>query len=92
MRYQFIHRHRSKFSVEKMCKILGVSRSWYYAWLRRPESERSKRRKRITKRVHQIFVKSHRLYGSPKITQILRHEGERVAQKTVANIMRENGL
>jgi transposase InsO family protein len=37
-------------------------------------------------------VKSHRLYGSPKITQILRQEGERVAQKTVANIMRENGL
>ncbi|WP_269078036.1 IS3 family transposase [Alicyclobacillus acidoterrestris] len=92
VRYQFIHRYRSKFPVQKMCKILGVSRSGYYAWLRRPESERSKRRKRITKRVHQIFVKSRRLYGSPKITQVLRQEGERVAQKTVANIMRENGL
>lgn len=75
-----------------MCKILGVSRSGYYVWRRRPESERSKRRNRITKRIHQIFVKSCRLYGSPKITQILRQEGERVAQKTVAKIMRENGL
>lgn len=75
-----------------MCKILDVSRSGYYAWCKRLESQRSKRRKRITKRIHQIFVKSRRLYGSPKITQILRQEGERAAQKTVAKIMRENGL
>ena len=73
--------------------MLDVSRSGYYAWRRRPESERSKRRKRITKRIHQIVVKSRRLYGSPKITQILRREdGERVSQKMVANIMRENEL
>ena len=75
-----------------MCEVLGVSRSGYYAWRERPESERLKRRKRITKRIHQIFVKSRRLYGSPKITQILRREGERVGQKAVATIMRENGL
>ena len=75
-----------------MCKILDVSRSGYYAWRGRPESDRSKRRNRITKRIHQIFVKSRRLYGSPKITQIMRQEGERVAQKTVAKIMREYGL
>ncbi len=76
-----------------MCKVLDVSRSGYYAWCRRPESERSKRRKRITQRIHQIFVKSRRLYGSPKITQILRKEdGERVSQKMVAKIMRENEL
>lgn len=75
-----------------MCEVLGVSRSGYYAWRERPESERLKRRKRITKRIHQIFVKSRRLYGSPKVTQILRREGERVGQKTVATIMRENGL
>ena len=76
-----------------MCKVLDVSRSGYYAWRRRPESERTKRRKRITKRIHQIVVKSRRLYGSPKITQIQRREdGERVSQKMVANIMRENEL
>lgn len=85
-------RHRSKFLVAKMCKILDVSRSGYYAWRNRPESTRSKRRKRITKRVYQIFVKSRRLYGSPKIREVLRQEGERVAQKTVAKIMWENGL
>jgi transposase InsO family protein len=75
-----------------MCKVLKVSRSGYYAWCERPESERTKRRKRITGRVHQIFVKSRRLYGSPKITQVLRQEGERIGQKTVAKIMRDNEL
>ncbi|MDP9727081.1 transposase InsO family protein [Alicyclobacillus tengchongensis] len=73
--------------------MLEVSRSGYYAWRRRPESERTKRRKQITKRIHQIFVKSRRLYGSPKITQILlREDGERVSQKMVAKMMRENEL
>ena len=61
-------------------------------WRKRPESERSKRRQRIPKQVHQIFVKSRRLYGSPKIAHILRQEGERVAQKTVAKIMRDHQL
>ena len=75
-----------------MCKMLDVSRSGYSAWRKRPESEQSKRRKRITKRVHQIFLNSRHLYGSPKIAQVSRQEGERVAQKTVANIMREHQL
>ena len=61
-------------------------------WCGRPESERTKRRKRMTRRVHQIFVKSRRLYGSPKITQVLRQEGERIGQKTVAKMMRDNEL
>ena len=72
--------------------MLQVYRSGYYAWLKCPESERTKRRQKITKRIHEIFLSSRRLYGSPKITQVLRNEGVRVGQKTVAHIMRECGL
>ncbi|WP_157067252.1 IS3 family transposase, partial [Alicyclobacillus shizuokensis] len=89
---QFVHEHRFEFSVQKMCKALKVSRSGYYEWLKRPESERDRRRKVITRRIYQIYVKSRRLYGSPKITQALHKEGVRVSQKTVARIMREQGL
>lgn len=46
----------------------------------------------ITRRIHEIFLSSRRLYGSPKITRVLCDEGVRVGQKTVAGIMRENGL
>jgi len=75
-----------------MCELFGVSRSGYYAWLQRPESERSKRRKRLTKKIHRIYLESRRLYGSPKITQKLLREGERVSQKTVSRIMKEHQL
>lgn len=72
--------------------MLQVHRSGYYAWLNRPDCERKQRRSKLTKRIHEIFLSSRRLYGSPKITQILRQEGWRVGQKTVAQIMREHGL
>jgi putative transposase len=75
-----------------MCKVLQVHRSGYYAWLKRPESERRQRNRLLTQRIHEIFLSSRRLYGSPKITKLLLEEGVRVGQKTVARIMRENGL
>ena len=64
----------------------------YYAWLKRPDSERKQRRRKLTRRIHEIFLSSRRLYGSPKITRILREEGIRVGQKTVAELMRKSGL
>ncbi|WP_394295662.1 IS3 family transposase [Alicyclobacillus acidocaldarius] len=73
-----------------MCKVLGVSRSGYYAWRERPESLRSKRRKRRIRRIHELFLQSRRLYG--KITVLLRRDEERIAQKTVARLMRDHGL
>lgn len=72
-----------------MCQVFNVSRSGYYDWLNRPQSERKQRKERLTKRIKQIFLESRRLYGSPKITQVLRSEGEKVSQKTVARIMKE---
>ncbi|WP_206920065.1 IS3 family transposase [Alicyclobacillus acidoterrestris] len=64
-----------------MCKVLNVYRSSYYAWLKRPDSERKRRRRALKKQIHEIFLSSRRLYGSPKITQVLRDEGIRVGSK-----------
>lgn len=75
-----------------MCQVFNVSRSGYYDWMKRPQSERKQRKERLAKRIKQIFLESRRLYGSPKITQVLRAEGEKVSQKTVARIMKELGL
>lgn len=75
-----------------MCEVFKVSRSGYYAWLNRPKSNRKQRKERLAKRIKQIFMASRRLYGSPKITQVLRSEGETISQKTVARIMNELNL
>ena len=49
VKYQFIYDNRSIFHVEKMCRLLEVSRSGFYSWLERPESKRSTRDKELLK-------------------------------------------
>lgn len=92
MRFQFIEDHRSEFRVEKMCKALCVSRSGYYKWRGSPLSEQEKRRIELTERIVHYYEDSNRLYGSPKITHLLRREGWKVTVKTVGRIMRELGI
>lgn len=75
-----------------MCHVLGVSKSGYYEWRDRPQSEQEKRKEKLTAQVKRVFFESHRRYGSPKITKVLNQEGWNVSQKTVTRIMSENGL
>ncbi|WP_080787705.1 IS3 family transposase [Aneurinibacillus migulanus] len=75
-----------------MCAVLNISRSGYYAWATCKESEPSKRRNRLEVQIRRVFLASRRLYGSPKVTQILRQQGVQVSEKTVACIMKELGL
>lgn len=75
-----------------MCLVLGVSKSGYYAWLRRPKSEQKKRRETLTAQVKRVHLESRENYGSPKITKVLQNEGIQVSEKTVTRIMQEVGI
>ncbi|UOY93290.1 IS3 family transposase [Ectobacillus sp. JY-23] len=92
VRYQFIHEHRFEYRLEKMCKVLHVSRSGYYKWRDRDESQRDKQRKEWTVQVKEVFLRSHQLYGSPKVAKKLNQEGVSISQRTVARIMKAEGL
>lgn len=79
-------------SVSAMCRVLGVSRSGFYAWSSRKPSVQSKRRALLASQVRRVHADSAQRYGSEKVARILRRRGEVVATKTVANLMRQNGL
>jgi len=75
-----------------MCRIFSVSRSGYYGWLRRPESQRKAEDKVLSKAIKEIHEESSGEYGSPKIHQELRRRGTRCGRKRVARLMRKDGL
>ena len=79
-------------NVSGVLRILGVSRSGYLAWKNRLPSNREKRKEQIKERIVEIYQESHQNYGAPKIAECLRREGEKIADKTVGNYMRELGI
>jgi putative transposase len=89
VKYTFIHEHRSEYRLEKMCSVLKVSRSGYYKWKERPESERERQHKEWTEQVKEIYDQSRKLYGSPKITRKLLQQGVTISERTVTRIMNE---
>lgn len=81
-----------RLNVSGMLRILGVSRSGYLNWKKRLPSDRDKRKASLKKRILSIYEDSHQNYGAPKITECLRQEGEKIAERTVGNYMRELGI
>ncbi len=92
MRYRCIHRRRSQYPVVMMCRVLKVSRSGYYTWRVRPESQRAKTDREVTQAIERLHTASKGIYGSPKITADLRDEGYRHGRHKVARLMRIAGL
>jgi putative transposase len=75
-----------------MCRVLEVSASGYYAWVKRPPSKRSMEDRVLTEMIRQYHTDSHETYGAPRIHADLQEAGVHVARKRVARLMREAGL
>ena len=92
MRFGFIRDHRDEFHITTMCRVLRVSRSGFHAWLRRPESPRAARHKRIMVDMRAISQRTRSSYGSPRMHAELVDLGHEVGRHQVAQVMRNNGL
>jgi putative transposase len=92
VKFQFIEEHRSEFRVEKMCNLFSVSRSGYYKTRKALKSERTKRKEEITGKIEDIFHAYDSIYGAPRIADCLRDEKYVISDKTVARMMRKQGL
>lgn len=92
MKFNHIHKHRDLFDVHLMCAVLDVTPAGYYAWLKRPESDRAVRARELTEQVRAVHREAKGVYGSLKITNELRLRHVRVNRKTVAGLMKRLGI
>ena len=75
-----------------MCRLLGVSTSGYYAWLKRPPAARARLDAELGLRLRAIHERSRGTYGAPRIYAELKDEGVRIGRKRVARLLRAAGL
>nr|WP_084006992.1 IS3 family transposase [Gottfriedia luciferensis] len=75
-----------------MCKVLGVSRSGYYDWLKRPQSKRTLIKEKLSKQIKEIYLESNKRYGAIKILRTLNKHGSIISLKTVQRLMKANSL
>ncbi|MEM9859743.1 MAG: IS3 family transposase [Bacteroidota bacterium] len=85
-------KYAQRFPVEKMCRLLKISTSSYYYWLKKPEPNRQIENRKLLQAIAAIAQMSRHTYGSPRIWAELRAQGYNVSKRRVARLMKENGI
>ena len=80
------------FDVRHLCKVLRVSTSGFYAWLKRPLSKRKTEDERLWQKIKKHWSDSRKTYGRRRIVKSLNNEGERIGKNRVARIMKEKNI
>ena len=75
-----------------LCRLLGVSRSGYYAWRTRPPCARACANQELTRHIREVHQESRGTYGAPRIWVELRDRGVVCSRKRVACLLRLAGL
>lgn len=92
MKYVFIQGYEKEFSLKRMCKVLGVGRSGYYAWRQRPQSLRERANQDLLIEIRTAYQVSRKTYGSPRIHAYLRRKGIFCGRNRVAHLMHSHQI
>ena len=92
MRFGLVDQAKEAFPIHRLCRVLGVSQSGYFAWKNRPASDRQRQDMVLLAHIRSSFALSSATYGSPRMTHELRDNGLAVGRRRTARLMRENGL
>ena len=90
--FRFIAAEKANHSISLMCRLLGVSRSGFHAWERRPPSDRALADAWLVERITTIHRGSRGTYGARRIHAALAQQGVRVGRKRVERLMRAHRL
>lgn len=92
MIFSSVKQHRDVWPVRLQCKVLGVSASGFYAWLKRKPSGRDVANQSLLQDIRRIHWDHSKRYGSPRIRAALRAEGKPVGKTRIEKLMRANDL
>jgi len=57
--------HQADYPIASMCRLLGVSSSGYYAWMKRRPSRRAAMDAALLGEIHTAHATSRGIYGAP---------------------------
>ena len=91
--FGFVRRAKARWHVATITRVLGVSRSGFYARARRPKSLHAMEDEVLAAMVTRIHAESRGTYGAPRVQAELRLGlGIAASRKRIARIMRQAGL
>jgi putative transposase len=90
--FEFVSAERARYPVARLCQLLGVSTSGFYAWLKRPPSAHAKADDALRQHIRTIYDASRCTYGAPRVHAELGAQGVRTSRRRVARLMREQQL
>ena len=94
MKFAWIHEHKDQWEIHRLCRVLEVARSGYYAWRARQDTPGSMalRRGQLLEQIRVEQELSRGVYGSPRIHAALLDRGIQVCVNTVAKLMKQAGI
>jgi putative transposase len=90
--FAFVEAEKAHYPVATRCRLLGVSRSGYYAWRQRPPAARAHNDRALSQQIRAVHAQSRGTYGMPRIWAELRESGVVCSRKRVARLLRLAGL
>jgi transposase InsO family protein len=88
----FVQDNQADLPVTRMCELVEVPRSSFYAWVNRTPSARAVADGELFEQIREIHVRSRRTYGSPRVHGQLARLGVHVSRRRVARLMADNSL
>ncbi len=92
MTFGFIEAEKASFPINRMCHVLGVSQSGFFAWQDRPACHRQQQDMVYLAHIRTAFALSNGTYGSPRMHRDLVNEGHEIGRHRTARLMRQNQL
>jgi hypothetical protein len=89
MRFALIDGAKAQFPVHRLCRLLGVSQSGYFAWRGRLACRHQRDDMVLLAHVRSAFALSNATYGSPRMTRELRDSGLMVGRRRIPGDARQ---